>query len=874
MRILIGLIAGSLAILAAQRPASSTTVTLFEGARLIAGDGKAPIENSALLVQNDRIVQIGKKGTIQPPAGAARIDLTGKTVIPALIDTHVHLGYQKGLSYSADNFTRDHLLDLLHRYAYCGISVVLSLGTDPNDLPFQIRAEQLAGKLAGTAFFMTAGRGFAAPDAGPNLPELKPSAIGVTTEAEARKSVREQIAKKVDFIKIWVDDRNGTVKKLSPELYRAIIDEAHKHNTRVIAHVFYLDDAKDLVRAGIDGFAHLVRDREADDELISLLKQRHVFVMPNLAISENAIHAEPPAWLNARMLHEVASDAEIERLRSTYATRSPQAVERARDTYRRMQRTLAKLQAAGVWVGFGTDDGAARDHFYAYSALRELQLMAQAGMTPNDVITAATRNSAEFLGLAKQGTLAPGKNADFVVLEANPLENIANTEKIARVYLQGKEVSRVPQGSSATVFEGARLITGDGKAPIENSAFIVENNRFTGVGKKGELRVPAGARHIDLTGKTVIPAMVDVHSHFGFLKQQDGSMSKANFNRENLLDHLNRYAYHGFAAAISMGTDFGELPYQLREEVHPGAALFRTVGRGLAWPGSGPNDPARNDVPYVVTTLEQARKAVQDLAPHRPDFVKIWVDDRNHTQKKLTPELYGAAVDEARKHNLRAIAHVYDLEDAKGLVRAGISGFTHLVRDKDIDDEFIALLKQHPDVFFTPNLGVTSRGMEPGRPAWLDDPLLHETIPPGEIARLERQFSNKRPEALANTRASWDLQVRNLTKLRAAGVRIVLGSDSAGDPGRTMGWHAIWEVDALAKAGMTPAEVIVASTRLAAETLKLDQLGMVAPGKSADFVVLNANPLDNIANTRKIDKVYLRGQEVNRAAMRAAWTGK
>ena len=424
------------------------------------------------------------------------------------------------------------------------------------------------------------------------------------------------------------------------------------------------------------------------------------------------------------------------------------------------------------------------------------------------------------------------------------------------------------------VFEGARLITGDNKAPIENSAFIVENNRFTGVGRKGEVQIPAGAARIDLTGKTVIPAMVDAHSHFGFLNQRDGSMSKANFNRENLLDHLKRYAYHGFAAAISMGTDMGDLPYQLREEVHPGAALFRTVGRGLAWPGSGPNDASRNDVPYVVTTVEQARHAVQELAPHRPDFVKIWVDDRNHTQKKLTPELYGAAIDEAHKHNLRAIAHVFDLEDAKGLVRAGVEGFTHLVRDKDIDDEFIALLKQHPGVFFTPNLGITSRAIESGRPAWLDDPLLHETIPPSEIARLEKQFANRAPAALADTRASWDLQVRNLTKLRAAGVRIVLGSDSAGDPSRTMGWHAIWELDALAKAGMTPSDVIVASTRLAAETLKLDQLGTVARGKSADFVVLNANPLDNIANTRRIDKVYLRGEEVDRAAFRAAWTGR
>src|SRR5579859_1530499 len=270
--------------------------------------------------------------------------------------------------------------------------------------------------------------------------------------------------------------------------------------------------------------------------------------------------------------------------------------------------------------------------------------------------------------------------------------------------------------AGVTLFEGARLILGDGQAPIESSAFIVADGRFSSVGRKGELILPPGAVRVDLTCKTVMPAMVDVHSHMGFLKQLDGSMAKANFNRENLLDHLNRYAYHGFSAAISMGTDMGELPYKLREEVIPGAALFRTVGRGLAWPGSGPNDPARNDVPYVVTTVEQARRAVQELAPHRPDFVKIWVDDRNHTQKKLTPDLYGAAVDEAHKHNLRAIAHVFDLEDAKGLLRAGIDGFTHLVRDKDLDDEFMQLVRQHPNVFFTPTSESPVAGSSPAAP--------------------------------------------------------------------------------------------------------------------------------------------------------------
>jgi imidazolonepropionase-like amidohydrolase len=425
--------------------------------------------------------------------------------------------------------------------------------------------------------------------------------------------------------------------------------------------------------------------------------------------------------------------------------------------------------------------------------------------------------------------------------------------------------------NGVTMFEGARLIIGDRSAPIEQSAFIIENNKFTGVGKRGELKVPSGATRVDLTGKTVMPAMVDIHSHLGFLKQSDGSMSKANFNRENILDHLNRYAYHGFAAVISSGTDMGELPYQLREEVHPEAALFRTVGRGLAWPGSGPFDPARNDVPYAVTTEAEARAAVRDLAPHHPDFVKIWVDDRNGRQKKLTPPLYTAAADEAHKQNLRAIAHVFDLDDAKGLVRAGVVGFMHMVRDADIDEELIALLKQHPGVFFGPNIGITSRGLDAGRPEWLDAPLLHETIPPSQIQKLEQSFTNRKPEVLARTREDWERAKRNIARLRANGVTLALGSDSAGDPSRTLGWHAIWEVESLAKAGIPPMEVITMSTKTAAEILRLDRLGMVATGKSADFIVLDASPLDDMANIRKISGVYLRGQAVDRAGMRARW---
>jgi imidazolonepropionase-like amidohydrolase len=225
-------------------------------------------------------------------------------------------------------------------------------------------------------------------------------------------------------------------------LSRAVIDEAHKQGTRVIAHVFYLADAKDLARAGVDGFAHLVRDREVDEELVALVKSRNIFVMPNLAISENGAHASPPAWLADPLLRETSPAVVVARVGETFGRRPPDAVARAQRTYAAMQRTLARLNAAGVTIVLGTDDGAVRDHFYAYTAHRELRLMVEAGMSPAQVLTAATKTSADVLRLTDRGRLEPGSRADLLVLDANPLDDIAHTTKIAAVYLNGVAIDR------------------------------------------------------------------------------------------------------------------------------------------------------------------------------------------------------------------------------------------------------------------------------------------------------------------------------------------------------------------------------------------------------------------------------------------------
>jgi imidazolonepropionase-like amidohydrolase len=421
------------------------------------------------------------------------------------------------------------------------------------------------------------------------------------------------------------------------------------------------------------------------------------------------------------------------------------------------------------------------------------------------------------------------------------------------------------------VFEGARLITGDSGPPIETSAFVVEGNRITAVGRRGAMTIPPDAARVDLSGKTVIPALIDAHVHMGYRKGL--TFGPENYTRENLLDILNRFAYYGVAAILETGTARGDLAYQLRAEMPPGA-LFRTAGRGFGMPNAGPGGPMR-DSAYGVTKEAEVRADVQELAAKKVDMIKIWVDDRNGTVEKLKPNLYRAIIDEAHKHNIRVLAHIVDLADVKDLLRAGVDGFAHMIRDKDVDDELFALLKARPNVFFEQTLWGERRAIYASRPAWLDEPLLRETFSSKEIELLGEEFSGNsdNPQAAQRARAMGQVNLRNTARLNAAGVTLAVGTDSGGVTGEQffgLGTHIEMELE-VTRAGLTPMQALVAGTRTPAQILGLDQLGTIAPGKSADFIVLNANPLDNIANTRKINKVYLRGQDFPRAEMRAKW---
>jgi imidazolonepropionase-like amidohydrolase len=359
------------------------------------------IENGTLVVDGSRITQAGAAADVKVPAGAKRVSLTGKTVMPMIIDTHVHLSGK-----------RETLIRDLKQRAFWGISTAMSMGTDNLEL-LSMRDEVIPG----AARFMSAGRGITRPE------PLRPT-HQINSEEEGRKAVQANAALKVKIIKIWVDDRNGKVPKITPEQYAAIIDEAHKLKIQVTAHIFEMADAKGLMRAGLDSFAHGVRDRDVDDETVAMFKERsHLFLIPNLP--DRGVKVDR-SWARPGMTAE-----EFAKLETTN-TDNPKA-----NAFHGIQaRNLAKMNAAGVRITMGTDGNR------AWGPHEEMEDMVLAGMTPAQVLIAATRNSAAFLQIADAGTLEAGKSADFIVLDANPLDNITNTRRISQVVLRGAAVDR------------------------------------------------------------------------------------------------------------------------------------------------------------------------------------------------------------------------------------------------------------------------------------------------------------------------------------------------------------------------------------------------------------------------------------------------
>ena len=396
-------------------------ITVLTHATVIDGTGAAPENDVSVVMENGVIRDMGPSSKITAPTGAAVMDLTGKFIVPGIINAHGHV-----------DANRD---PQLRQYALYGVTTTTNMGFDPDDIA-AFKAEQKRGNLRGARILTVKYRFMSEP--------FKPGSEYKTPD-EARAKVDEIVGKGADFVKVWIDSQNGKLVKLSPEFCAAVMDQARKHGKITMAHVYEYADAKMIVDKGVNILAHNVRDQEIDADFVATLKRRNVSVISTLAREEGMfVYGEAPAWIDDPFFRKGLSAERLAILKTKKREEQAKDPELARNkrAFEIDKINIKKLSDAGVRVALGTDSGGAPDRFFiqGFFEHRQMELMIQAGLTPMQVIQAFSKNAAETLGIDKEfGALAKGKAADLLVLEKNPLENITHMRTIQAVYLGGKK---------------------------------------------------------------------------------------------------------------------------------------------------------------------------------------------------------------------------------------------------------------------------------------------------------------------------------------------------------------------------------------------------------------------------------------------------
>jgi imidazolonepropionase-like amidohydrolase len=421
------------------------------------------------------------------------------------------------------------------------------------------------------------------------------------------------------------------------------------------------------------------------------------------------------------------------------------------------------------------------------------------------------------------------------------------------------------QSSRITALTHVRVIDGSGRPPLEDATVVIQGNHILAV-QSGVQAVPAGARVLDLHGDTVMPGLINAHGHLALVA--DGQNSATAYTAENVIAELKQYESYGVTTMLSLGVN-RDLLYDLRQQQRQGTldgATVLTADRGIGVPDGAPALPAAPDQLYRPASAQEARAVVDAMAKRHTDMVKIWVDSSGGTVPAMQPAIYQAVIAEAHKHHLRVAAHIHDLADATSLVSEGVDVLAHSVRDKPVDPELISAMKRR-GVWYIPAFTVDeSFYIYAEHPGFMQLDFFKDAISPALLTTLTSEaYSQKvsRDPKTPQHKADFAMDQKNLKALYDAGVRVGFGTDSGAMPTRIPGFSEHRELEDMVQAGLTPMQAIVCATRSNAELLGIEAVrGTLRPGKRADLIVLAANPLDDITNTRSIVTVFHDGRTV------------